>query len=260
MRRPHIPFASLISRLPIAQKAKLVDHALAHIAEVSYFRLAQLGFRPSGILDIGAYEGSWTRTVANIFPRVPILMIEAQEGKRQALDRVRADVPLVDYTLCLLGDKDGAETTFNVMETGSSIYSENSDAPRRECRLRMRTLDAVLQGRPQLSDPLFVKLDVQGAELDVLRGGQAALKLSEVVQLEVALMSYNAGAPEAIDVFQFMADRGFVVYDVCGFVRPNPPYLSHVDVLFVRKDSALRRHSFRFYANSEQLASVADCH
>ena len=129
MRRRHFPYAKLISLLPIAQKAKLVDQALAHIAEPSYFRLAQLGFRPSGILDIGAYEGSWTRTVANIFPRVPILMIEAQEDKKQALDRVRADVPLVDYALCLLGDKDGAEANFNVMETGSSIYSENSDAP-----------------------------------------------------------------------------------------------------------------------------------
>jgi FkbM family methyltransferase len=246
MRRPRFPFAKLISRLPIAQKAKLVDHALAHITETSYFRLAQLGFRPGGILDIGAYEGNWTRTVANVFQRVPILMIEAQEDKRRALDRVRADVPLVEYALCLLGDKDGAETTFNVMETGSSIYSENSDAPRRECRLTMRTLDAVLQQRPQLSEPLFVKLDVQGAELDVLRGGEAALKLSEIVQLEVAMMNYNAGAPEAIDVFQFMADRGFVVYDICGFVRPSPSYLAQIDVLFVRKESALRRHVFSF--------------
>jgi FkbM family methyltransferase len=246
MRDPRFPFAKLISRLPIAQKVKLVDHALAHIAEASYFRLSQVGFRPRGILDIGAYDGSWTRTVAKIFPQVPILMIEAQEEKRQTLDRVRADVPLVDYALCLLGDKNGAEATFNVMETGSSIYSENSDAPRRVCRLRMRTLDAVLQERPQLSEPLFVKLDVQGAELDVLLGGQSTLKVSEIVQMEVALMSYNAGAPEAIDVFQFMADRGFVVYDICGFVRPNPSYLAQVDVLFVRKDSALRRHFFRF--------------
>ena len=246
MRRPHFPFAKLISRLPIAQKAKLIDLAQAHIAVTSYFRLAQLGFRPNGIVDVGAYEGNWTRTVANVFPRVPIFMIEAQAEKKQVLDCVRADVPLVDYELCLLGDKDGAGATFNVMETGSSIYSENSDAPRRQRRLTMRTLDAVLQERPQLSEPLFVKLDVQGAELDVLRGGQVALKSSEVIQLEVALMNYNAGAPEAIDVFQFMADRGFVMYDICGFVRPNPSYLVQVDVLFVRKDSALRRHFFTF--------------
>jgi FkbM family methyltransferase len=140
-----------MSRLPIAWKAKLIDLAQAHIAETSYFRLARLGFRPNGIVDVGAYEGNWTRTVANVFPRVPILMIEAQAEKKQVLDCVRADVPLVDYALCLLGDKDGAAATFNVMETGSSIYRVNSDVPRRQRRLTMRTLDAVLQERPQLS-------------------------------------------------------------------------------------------------------------
>ena len=246
MKSLRFPFAKLISRFPIAQRVKLVDVALAHIAETSYLRLAQLGFRPRGILDIGAYEGTWTRMVANVFPGVPILMIEAQEEKRQALDGVRNDVPLVDYAICLLGDKDGAEVSFNVMETGSSIYSENSDAPRRNCRLRMRALDAVLEERPQLSEPLFVKLDIQGAELDCLRGGKVALESAEIVQLEVALMTYNLGAPEAIDVFQFMADHGFVVYDICGFVRPEPSYLAQIDVLFARKDSPLRSHFFRF--------------
>jgi hypothetical protein len=33
MRRPHFPFAKLISPSPIAQKAKLIDLAQAHIAE-----------------------------------------------------------------------------------------------------------------------------------------------------------------------------------------------------------------------------------
>jgi hypothetical protein len=50
-------------------------------------------------------------------------MIEAQAEKKQVLDCVRADAPLVDYVLCLLDDKDGASATFNVMETGSSIYN-----------------------------------------------------------------------------------------------------------------------------------------
>jgi len=205
-----------------------------------------MGFRPNGIVDVGAYEGTWTRTIAEIFPRIPILMIEAQAEKKQFLDSVRADVPSVDYALCLLGDKDGVGANFNVMETGSSIYSENSDAPRHQRQLTMRTLDSVLQERPQLSEPLFIKLDVQGAELDVLRGGQTAMRSSEVVQLEVALMNYNAGAPEAIDVFNFMADHGFVMYDICGFIRPTPSYLVQIDVLFVRKDSTLRRHYFKF--------------
>jgi FkbM family methyltransferase len=235
-----------VSRLPTARKVQLLDLALSHIAEVSYFRLAKQGFRPNGIIDIGAYRGDWTRLIAKIFPQAPVLMIEAQAEKRDLLDRVRSELSLVDYKLCLLGNSEGSEVIFNVMETGSSIYSERSNMPRTQRRLPMRTLDGVLKEYPRLKEPLFIKLDVQGAELDVLRGGNGALQAAEVVQLEVALMPYNEGAPTANAVFNFMAERDFLVFDVCGFVRPNPSYVAQIDVLFVRADSKLRSDYFAF--------------
>ena len=56
------------------------------------------------------------------------------------------------------------------------------------------------------------------------------------MQLEVALMNYNEGAPEMNAVLSFMTDRNFVFFDICGFIKPDPKYLSQIDVLFVRKD------------------------
>ena len=99
---------------------------------------------------------------------------------------------------------------------------------------------------PQLKTPLLVKLDVQGAELDVLTGGSCTLALAEVVQLEVALMNFNEGAPDMNTVIKFMAERGFLFFDICGFIKPDPKYLSQIDVLFVRKDSKLRQDNFVF--------------
>jgi len=110
----------------------------------------------------------------------------------------------------------------------------------------MHTLDNLINKHPQLKMPLLIKLDVQGAELDVLSGGDHALALAEVVQLEVALMSYNQGAPDINRVLRFMAERGFVFFDICGFVKPIPRYLSQIDVLFVRKESKLRTDQFVF--------------
>lgn len=229
-----------ISKGPTDRKARLLDFALSHLTEVSYSRLAQQGFRPNGILDIGAYHGEWTRTIAPIFPQAPILMVEAQSEKKPLLDAVCRDLPLAEYELCLLGKEGGSEVVFNVMETGSSLYNERSNAPRSQRRLPMRTLDSLLTSHPRLRHPLFLKLDVQGAELDVLLGGTDALKQAEVIQLEVALMHYNEGAPQANSVFAFMEERNFVIFDVCGFVRPDRIHLTQVDFLFVRKDSSLR--------------------
>ena len=238
-------FEQTVSRLPIARRAQLVDLTLSHISEVSYYRLWKQGFRPGSIIDIGAYQGEWSRLAAKLFPGTPILMVEAQAEKKVFLDAVHRELPVADYILCLLGKADGSEVVFNVMETGSSIYSERSNMPRSERRLKMRTLDDILLER-RLNGPLFIKLDVQGAELDVLAGGTSALQAAEVVQLEVALMPYNEGAPTANAVFQFMAERNFLVFDIAGFVRPKPAYLAQIDVLFVRADSKLRSDYFAF--------------
>jgi len=47
-------------------------------------------------------------------------------------------------------------------------------------------------------------------------------------------------------VITFMDERGFAIYDIAGFVRPNQKDLAQIDVIFVRKDSKLRPDRFRF--------------
>jgi len=234
------------SLLPPRRRANVVDVALGRLPEISYSRLAASGFRPSAIIDIGAYEGNWTRLVARLFPGVPILMIEAQSEKADRLLSVQADLTHAKSVICLLGATDGEDSIVNVMESGSSLYPERSNVPREKRILKTRKLDTVLSEVNFVGSPLFIKLDVQGAELDVLRGSQGAIQNAEVVQLEVALTTYNEGAPQSDEVIAFMAERGFSIYDICGFVRPDPNYLSQIDVLFVPKGSRLRKDHFTF--------------
>ena len=87
----------------IASCEQLVDLALSHIGEVSYFHLANHGFRPNGIIDIGAYQGEWSRSIARVYPDVPILMIEALPEKKPQLEAIRALLPHVEIELSLLG-------------------------------------------------------------------------------------------------------------------------------------------------------------
>lgn len=160
--------------------------------EAAYRRLAVIGFKPAGIVDVGAYEGNWTRLTRRVFPDVPVLIVEAQEAKRPHLDAVTAELPGATYVSAVLGATAGEAVTFYEMETGSSLLPENSNAVRQERRMTTRTLDEVADGVP---GSLFLKLDVQGAELKVLAGGEETLRRADVVQLEVAMLGYNAGAP-----------------------------------------------------------------
>lgn len=237
---------SLFARLPPAARKRATDVIARSFEEVTYLRLAEKGFRPAAVVDVGAYEGNWTRLTQRIFPATPGLMVEAQAGKSLHLERVRADLPTVDFVIALLGGAAGREVTFYEMETGSSFFPEQSDAGRRERRLRLRTLDEVIEEKLGSKAPLFLKVDVQGAELEVLAGGQRSLEASEVVQLEVAMLPYNKGAPTLLDVVSYMDERGFAPFEVSGFSRPNGRDLVQIDLLFTRRDSRLRPEFFHF--------------
>jgi FkbM family methyltransferase len=237
---------NVLANLPTRRKAQVLDIALSHLTEVCYSRLSRYGFQPKGIIDIGAYHGEWSKMVARIFPLVPLLMIEAQPEKRAHLESACAQIPQSYFEMSLLGPAEGIETVFNVMERGSSLYNERSNAPRQQITLKMSTLDGIFKKYSQLNNPLLLKLDVQGAELDVLTGGARALTSAEVIQLEVALMEYNEGAPDIAAVLKFMTERNFTFFDVCGFVKPDARHLSQIDVLFVCNDSQLRTNFFVF--------------
>jgi hypothetical protein len=84
--------------------------------------------------------------------------------------------------------------------------------------------------------PALLKIDVQGAELIVLRGASVALRSCEIVLLETSLFQLMKGAPLLSDIVAYMVDAGFIPYDVlaCVIDRWTVP-LAQIDVSFVRK-------------------------
>jgi FkbM family methyltransferase len=211
--------------------------------EAAYRRLISKGWHPAGIIDVGAYHGDWTRMVRGIFPETPVLMVEAQQSKAADLLILCEEVNGISLASAVLGSETGKEVVFYEMETGSSYFPERSNAPRTATTRITSTLDEVAA---TMTGPLFLKIDVQGAELEVLAGGSTTLDRSEVVQLEVPFVSYNEGAPSLLDVLRFMSERDFVPVDVSGFSRPNGVDLVQADFLFVRASSPLRRDFIRF--------------
>jgi FkbM family methyltransferase len=233
---------AVMRSLPFGLRQQIINGSLGYLHESSYASLRARSFRPGGIVDVGAYDGNWALDIARFFPGSPILMVEAQAEKAGRLNAVAQRIG-ASVEVCLLGSEDGRLVDFYAMGTGSSIYPENSNAPRTKHVLPMATLDAVLFRHPKIAAPLFIKIDAQGAELDILRGATAGLKLAEVVQLEVGLMPYNQGAPTAYDVFDFMRASGFSILELAGAGRKKEGWVQ-ADIIFARSDSSLRSSFF----------------
>ncbi len=236
---------SCFARLSPTGKRELTDSVLRSLEEVTYDRLRDADFRPSGIIDVGAYHGDWTRLSQHAFGPVPAVMVEAQPDKAELLAAVTRDHPQVKTVMSPLSGTAGEEVTFHVMGTGSSLMPERSNAARSQIKLVTRTLDDVVAEHLPGLDNLFLKIDVQGAELKVLAGGLETLKKCEVVQLECAILPYNEGAPLMPEVVAFMQSHGLLPFELSGVSRPAGT-LVQVDLLFAREGSPLRPSHFTF--------------
>jgi FkbM family methyltransferase len=200
--------------------------------------LQALGARPSFCVDVGAYHGEWTKLFLDVFPESHVLMLEAQESKRARLEEFAStQAGRVTMEVALLGAKDGVSVQFHEMETGSSVFEENSHFPRTSTARTTKTLDSVLESTrsPKVD---FLKLDVQGYELEILRGGTRALKEADAVLLEASLVPINRGCPLIADVMAFMSGAGFNLFDFCSQTRRRDGVLWQTDLLFLRSNTS----------------------
>lgn len=187
-------------------------------------RLRKLGLQPNLILDVGANVGDWHLLAKSIFPGCPrILSYEANPACQEAL-KERG----IEFDIVLLGDDNSKTAKFiceqkNSMATGASIFREqtqfyNTDDAVVITELPMRRLDDVIPTELLLQQHVgtgaLLKLDVQGAELLVLKGASETLKRCDFVLVEAALMQYNKGAPLFAEIVMFMRDQGYLVMDV----------------------------------------------
>ncbi len=209
--------------------------------EGAFLTLKSLGWKPSACIDVGAYRGDWAKMFHSIFPESKVLMIEAQEAKKDALkEAVSASAKDLSYEIALLGANDEEEVEFVEMETGSSVFEESSPYPRSKVLKKLTTLDTLVKRHPPFEQAQALKLDTQGYELEVLKGAPNLLKRVEVILLEVSLIPINEKAPLFSEVESFMTAHDFKVFDFCSQIRRKDGVLWQTDLMFIRNGAGIR--------------------
>ena len=83
----------------------------------------------------------------------------------------------------------------------------------------------------------FLKLDVQGYELEVLRGASNLLCQTQFVYLETSLIQTNEECPVFFEVINYLSEKGFRLLDFCSQVRRKDGALWQTDLLFISNKS-----------------------
>jgi FkbM family methyltransferase len=188
---------------------------------------------PKRFLDIGAHTGEFTQNILRLAPECQVVMVEANPNCEPYLQKLNHG-----YDILALSNKQGKAELFvekaNMLGTGASLYKENTewyaDGKFDKVEVELDTLDNKKYFGYEVID--LVKLDVQGAELDILEGGRKTITRSKYVLIETSLVVYNHGAPLVDTIVPKMKEYGFYIEDILDYLKFNQNQIAQMDILF----------------------------
>jgi len=206
------------------------------------------GFVPRGILDIGANRGDWTKMALEVYPAAQSVLVEPQDEMEPYLQSLCATDPRCRYFKCGAGREEGELVLTLWKDTYGSSYTVPKDEKLiKEGKQRItpiRTVDGILREVGPTFFPDLVKVDVQGFELEVLKGGSSLIDAAEVMILETTrLTGDNPAWPLASEIIEFMCAKEYAIYDITSFLRrPSDGALWQADFAFAKAKGKLRRN------------------
>jgi FkbM family methyltransferase len=204
------------------------------------YRLLQL-YRSgniSTVYDIGAHHGKWSLGMKKLMPKASFQRFEANPVCETFLKKTG-----LHYHRIALSRAKGKRVFHSNNSTGDSFYPENTKLSGafgwQEKEVETADLDTfAIQNH--LPSPDWIKLDVQGAELDVLAGGKFLFSKSKFLLTEIPLLPYNLGAPSFSDYLDAFGAAGFLpvsvveVHQLSAKAGKSPAF-SQMDLFFERQ-------------------------
>ena len=165
---------------------------------------------PSGVIHIGAHAAEESNDYQRFGWR-PVTWIEANP---QLIDRLKAVIPEGDTVICAaLWDEDELSLDFNIANNGESssflrpvthLIAHPEIKFETQTPLSTKRLDSILTEIPN-----FLNLDVQGAELHVLRGMGNLIDSLDYIYTEINDEELYQDCAKLEDMDNYLASNGF---------------------------------------------------
>ena len=179
------------------------------------------------IVDAGASTGIMTKMFAERFPELQIYCFEPIQQTFKELTENTAKYKNLILINKALGSSPGL-SVIHILDriSSSSILSvsEKIDDPyfaealkeKKTENITISTLDIEI---PSDKNIAIMKMDVQGFELEILKGGQSTLRRTDLIVLEMQNHDYYRNAPMYYDLDKFLREQHFVCWDIIPSLR-----------------------------------------
>lgn len=191
------------------------------------------------IFDVGAHFGESVAYLKKLFPKASVYSFEPDPDSFATLSGVAMDG--VSYFNLAISDEDGAAPFYRnrISHTNSllkvnlnsvdsiAIAKANAkkdtgfpDSFNEEANVATMRLDSFTR-KHSIGQIDLLKIDVQGAERRVLLGGEATLRNTKAIVMEIIFFDYYEGRTAFIDVESVLAPLGFRLFSISD-ISNNP--------------------------------------
>ncbi len=196
------------------------------------------------IIDIGSNKGQFILLILKFFPKIKIYSFEPIKEffeKQKNLFNFRGNILFFNYGI---GSKNKNLNFFITERADSSSFltinklgSYNNDYLVKEKRnIKIRNLDQILKNK-NLKKPALIKIDVQGFELEVLKGAKQILTKVDYILLEVSKNRMYHKQPIEREIVNFLKRKKFKPSKALQWLKIKNTNFMQRDILFERNDN-----------------------
>ena len=192
------------------------------------------------VVDIGANRGQFTLISRKFFPDAQIDSFEPLAEPADRFQKVFVGDANTHLHRCAIGATEGKTTihvsrkddSSSLLPIGNTQTAMFPGTGERETRtIRVAPLDAVLT-KQYIQSPALLKLDVQGYELQALRGCESLLDRFRYVYCECSFVELYEGQALAHEVIDYLHQRGFNLSGVYNMSYDKKGIAIQADFLF----------------------------
>ncbi|MFA4927866.1 MAG: FkbM family methyltransferase [Patulibacter sp.] len=237
--RSHLRLLPIRARKAVAL-ARTPSHwraARAGVVAAVEHRKVPLGGPYATVLDVGASRGQFALHATQRYPDARVLCFEPLRTSQDVLRRVLGSRVTIVPTA--VGAEPGTAVLHVAAADDSSSLLPIGTRQRTEFPGTHETGRIEVPVTPlseflgaDLAQPALLKIDVQGLELEVLRGAGDALSRVDTVLVECSFVELYEGQALADDVIVHMAQRGFRLAGVYGLATAQNGEALQSDLLF----------------------------
>lgn len=198
-------------------------------------------FSPNHIIDVGANKGEWSRQVMRYFPNSYYTIIEPQSWLKPSFEDLLRNTKVRYYPVGLGQSPGNFQFTIHERDDSSSFIYNSEQASLKgykQIPVKVMTINQII-AESDFPKPDIIKIDAEGLDIQVLKGGSNILEYVEVLFLEAGVGN-RFYENSVIEVVNFMDNLGFVLFDITSL---NRSYTMNVlwllEFVFIKKSGKL---------------------